>query len=100
MPVSNRNTETILPIMRQYVAPDSIIHTDKWRANDALQNENYTHLTANRSENFVDSITNVYTQNIEKLWREMRANIPRYEISTVIILQNFYLKEVIITVNE
>ncbi|KYM77511.1 hypothetical protein ALC53_12005 [Atta colombica] len=47
VPVSNRNTETILPIIRQYVAPGNIIHIDKWHAYDALQNENYTHLTVN-----------------------------------------------------
>ena len=74
VPVLNRNIETILLIIQKYVAHDSIIHIDKWRAYDVLQNENYTHLTINYSENFVDPITNVHTQNIERLWREMRAN--------------------------
>ncbi|EFN85309.1 hypothetical protein EAI_15993, partial [Harpegnathos saltator] len=57
----------------------SIIYSDKWRAYDALSNDkNYTHETVNRSVNFVNPETGVYTQNIERLWRDMRANIPRY----------------------
>lgn len=41
-------------------------------------NENYTHRTVNHSINFVDSETGVHTENIERLWREVRANIFRY----------------------
>lgn len=35
-------------------------------------------IKVNHSENFVDPNTKVHTQNIERLWREMRANIPRF----------------------
>jgi len=78
LPVPCRNTETLLPIIRKYVAPGSIIHTDQWRAYDALRNENYIHRTVNHSTNFVNPDTGVHTQNIERLWRDMRASIPRY----------------------
>jgi len=78
VPVSNRSTETLLPIIKQFVAPGSIIYTDKWRAYDILSNENYRHFSVNHSSNFVDPQTGVHTQNIERLWREMRSNIPRY----------------------
>lgn len=67
MPVSNRNTETLLPIIKKYVIAGSIIHTDKWRAYDALHNENYIHQTVNLSINFIDLETGVHTQNIERL---------------------------------
>lgn len=79
LPVPNRRTETLLPLIEQYVAPGTVIHTDCWRAYDVLrQHENYTHKTVNHSQNFVDPASGVHTQNIERLWREMRANIPRY----------------------
>lgn len=78
MPVPNRSTEILLPIIRKYVIAGSIIHTDKWRAYDALQNENYIHQTVNHSANFIDPETDIHTQNIERLWRDMRESIPRY----------------------
>ncbi|KAL6421246.1 hypothetical protein ACFW04_013661 [Cataglyphis niger] len=43
LPIPNRSDEIILPIIRKYVAPDSIIHIDKLRAYNALSNENYVH---------------------------------------------------------
>lgn len=58
--------------------PGSIIYSDCWRAYDNIKNENYVHLTVNHSQNFVDSKTEVHTQNVERLWREMRCNIPRF----------------------
>jgi len=75
--VPNRS-EILLPIIRQFVAPGSIIYTDKWRAYDVLSNENFRHFSINHSSNFIDPQTGVHTQNIERLWREMRSNIPRY----------------------
>lgn len=78
VPVENRSSKTLLPLIRKYIAPGSIIYSDCWRAYNDLKNENYTHQTVNHSENFVDPNTKVHTQNIERLWREMRANLPRF----------------------
>lgn len=79
----NRSAETLLPLIRKYVAPGSIIHSDKWRAMyDSLCNDtNYTHKIVNHSVNFVNPETGVNTQNIERFWRDMRAKkIPSYGI--------------------
>lgn len=81
IPVPNRRAETLIPIIKQYVAPSTIIHTDKWRAYDYVCNHNnYVHLVVNHSVNFVNPNNGVHTQNVERLWREMRACIPRYGI--------------------
>lgn len=81
LPVPNRCSDTLLPIIRKYIAPGSIIHSDKWRAYDALRDEkDYEHETVNHSHNFVNPQTGVHTQNIERFWRDMRSNIPRYGI--------------------
>lgn len=81
MPVPSRNTEIFLPIIRKYVIVGSIIiHTDKWRAYDALRNEIYIHRTVNHSVNFVNPETSVHNQNVERLWKDMRASISRYDI--------------------
>lgn len=74
-----RSAETLLSIIRKHIASDSIIHTDKWCGYDTLRYENsYTHRTVNHSTHFVDPQTGVHTQNIERLWRDLRAGIPRY----------------------
>lgn len=78
IPVLNRSVETLLSIIQQHVAVGSIIHTDKWCAYNVLSSH-YTHKTVNHTVNFVDP-TGVHIQNIERLWKEMRANIPRYGI--------------------
>ncbi|KYN29948.1 hypothetical protein ALC57_00600 [Trachymyrmex cornetzi] len=44
IPVPDRRSETLLSIIREHVALGSIIHTDKWRVYDNLDNDtNYTY---------------------------------------------------------
>ncbi|EFN65577.1 hypothetical protein EAG_11052, partial [Camponotus floridanus] len=47
-----------------------------------LQNLPYQHETVNHEQNLVESTTGAHTQNVERLWREMRAALPRYGIRT------------------
>lgn len=72
VPVDKRDTRTLLPIIRKYILPGSIIHSDQWRAYQALRNDrNYIHETVNHPQNFVDPSSGVHTQHIENTW--MRA---------------------------
>ncbi|XP_076622909.1 uncharacterized protein LOC143342669 [Colletes latitarsis] len=54
------------------------IISDCWKAYDCLNTEGYIHLKVNHKINFVDPMTEAHTQHIERIWRETRANIPRY----------------------
>ncbi|XP_071575579.1 uncharacterized protein [Temnothorax nylanderi] len=58
------------------------IMSDCWRSYNCLNNEGFQHLTVNHSMNFVDPDTGAHTQHIERVWREVRANIPRYGTRT------------------
>lgn len=79
--VPNRSPETLFPIIQQYVAAGSTIYTDKWRGyNISRQCNDYTHHTVNYLVNFIDPINGVHIQNIEKMWKKIRASIPRYGI--------------------
>ncbi|XP_071653090.1 uncharacterized protein [Temnothorax longispinosus] len=54
------------------------IMSDCWKSYNCLNSEGFQHLTVNHSMNFVDPDTEAHTQHIERVWREVKANIPRY----------------------
>lgn len=105
VPVQDRTQETLLKYIKERILPGSIIISDCWKAYNCLDNEAFQHLTVNHSYNFVDPdtgkvcfikyidqinmefanilffiFTGAHTQNIERVWREVRANIPKYGI--------------------
>lgn len=60
--VANRTTSTLIPLIRHYIVPGSIICSDSWYAYDALSNENYIHQTVNHSCNFVNPVNGVHSK--------------------------------------
>lgn len=78
VPVASRNAEVLLPLIEKYIAPGSIIYSDCWKAYQKIDNKKYQHDVVNHSQNFVDPNTGVHTQNIERLWRDIRESIPQY----------------------
>lgn len=80
VPVKDRTSTTLFDIIYRRIARGSIIHSDSWCAYNNLNINGYSHFTVNHSRNFVDPQTGVHTQNIERLWRDMRAAIPRFGI--------------------
>ena len=61
-----RTANTLVPIIQKYIQPGSIIYSDKWKVYDNLNTLGYKHFTINHAKKFV-------TQNIERLWRDMKA---------------------------
>jgi len=59
-------------------AAGTTIVSDCWRAYDCLDDSGYQHLKVNHSINFVDSVTKANTQKIERLWWDLKENIPHY----------------------
>ena len=79
LPVRNRKAEVLLPLIKKYILPGSIIYSDCWKAYDQIDTKIYQHNVVNHSKNFVDPDTGVHTQNIERLWRDIRGTIFRYD---------------------
>ncbi|KII65870.1 hypothetical protein RF11_04868 [Thelohanellus kitauei] len=50
----------------------------KWKSYRDLNYQGFGHLTVNHSVNFVDSDSGAHTNNIERIWRDVRSTIPRY----------------------
>ncbi|KAG0442131.1 hypothetical protein DMUE_0512 [Dictyocoela muelleri] len=55
--VSNRNSDTLLPIIQRVVVEGSDIHTDEWPAYNSLHELGYDHHGLTHKYNFVDPIT-------------------------------------------
>lgn len=77
-PVVNRSAETLLGFIKNHIENGTTIISDCWKAYDLLSNEGFTHLKVNHSLNFVDPISGAHTQNIERLWRDVKNNIPKF----------------------
>lgn len=77
LPVVSRKAKILQPLIQKYIAPGSIIYSDCWKAYHQL-NIMYQHETVNHKKHFVDPNTGVHTQNIERVWRDIRGVIPRY----------------------
>ena len=74
--VPKRDSATLIPLIKEYVAAGSSIISDCWKAYDCLSQENFTHLTVNHSLNFVDPTTGAHTQNIECQWWQIKRSLP------------------------
>ncbi len=79
VPVKNRNSKTLLRLIRKHIALGTTLISDCWRGYQNLQHDrNFQHLTVNHSINFVDPETGTHTNTIECVWCEVRSNVPRY----------------------
>lgn len=74
--VPSRDAATLLPIIQHWVAPGSIIWTDRWAAYAQLPNipgMQYVHQTVNHTANFVDPVTGACTNRVEAMWARAKA---------------------------
>ena len=76
IPVHNRKASTLLPLIRQWIAPGSIIHSDCWKAYNGITKMGYTHVTVNHSKEFVNKDTAACTNAIESDWRHAKVHMP------------------------
>ena len=73
-----RTAANLLPLITKYIKAESVIISDKWRAYNKLAELGYVHKTINHSDNFVDpDDPTVHTQNIERLWRDVKEWMKR-----------------------
>ncbi|XP_050689954.1 uncharacterized protein LOC126982148, partial [Eriocheir sinensis] len=82
VPVVSRDKETLLRVIKDNIFPVTHIVTDCRSSYNNLIAEGYSHSTVNHSLNFVDHQSGTHTQNIEREWREVRSNIPRFRRRT------------------
>ena len=63
--VSNRKAETLLPLIKRYIHPESIIYSDGWKGYCQLNDHFFKYETVNHSVTFKDTFTSIHTNTIE-----------------------------------
>jgi len=80
VPIADREANTILPIIRKYVAPGTTIKTDGLASYRPLQFEGYFHEDVNHSNHHVDPWTGVHTNLIEGSWMHTKKSFPGHSM--------------------
>jgi transposase-like protein len=72
--VPNRKVETLGPVIRSFVIPQTTVHTDEHASYISFFNNNtqYLYDNVNHKTNFVNPVTGTHTQNIENLWSQFK----------------------------
>ena len=78
IPVHNRKESTLIPIIKKWIKPGTIIHSDCWKAYNKLGTLGYTHVTVNHSKEFVNTESAACTNAIESDWRHAKLHMPSY----------------------
>lgn len=69
-------TETLLPIIREKVEPDSLVYTDNFRSYNALDVSEFHHLRINHSELFADQKNHI--NGIENFLNQAKRHLRRF----------------------
>ena len=64
VPVPDRTADTLTPIIREWIEPDTTVISDCWGAYRDLHSQGYTHRAVNYSIHFVDPDTGDHTNDI------------------------------------
>ena len=77
---TRRDKKTLVPIIQKFIKPGSVIYSDFWKSYERLAElpQGYRHHRINHSKNFVDpQQKHIHTQNIERLWRDIKEYVKR-----------------------
>ena len=77
--LNEASNETLFNEIIKHVAPGTRIYSDSWRAYRGIDKFEYEHFTVDHSKNFVDPQTKCHTKHIERLWKELKKPMKRYE---------------------
>ncbi|CAH8588855.1 unnamed protein product [Schistosoma intercalatum] len=76
--VRNRQANTIIPIIQEYVQLGTTIYTDDWRGYRCLHRLGYVHHVVVHKRHFVDPTTGVHTNNIGAMWSRLKEFLRPY----------------------
>jgi len=74
--IGNTKTDTLMPIIRQKIKPDSIVYTDSYRSYNALDVSEFKHYRINHSLLFADGRNHI--NGIENFWNQAKRVLRKY----------------------
>ena len=74
--VPDRSKNTLIPTLKAYIRPESIVWTDGWRAYYTLGNHYAGWDMVNHTQFFRDPNTGVNTNRCEGMWKQLKRTIP------------------------
>ena len=75
--VHDTKTDTLIPIIRQKVGPDSVVYTDCYRAYNALDVSEFHHHRINHSTHFAEQKWN-HINGIENFWNQAKRHLRKF----------------------
>ena len=86
MMIADASSDSLIPIIRQKIRPDSVVYTDSWGAYNALDVSEFLHMRINHSQAYVKN--HVHINGIENFWNQAKRVLRKYN---GIPKQNFHL---------
>ena len=74
--IENTRTDTLMPIIRRRIKPDSIVYTDSYRAYNALDISEFKHYRINHSAVFAEGRNHI--NGIENFWNQAKRVLRKY----------------------
>ena len=74
--IPNARSETLMPIIRDKVKPDSLVYTDCWRGYNALDVSEFKHYRINHSELFADKHNHI--NGMENFWNQAKRHLRKF----------------------
>ena len=74
--IPNAKTETLLPIIKERVQPDSVVYTDTFKSYNALDVSDFHHRRINHSTLFADEKNHI--NGIENFWNQAKRHMRRF----------------------
>ncbi len=73
--IPDAKTDTLMPIIRQKVKPDSIVYTDTFRSYNALNVSGFKHYRINHGELFANKHNHI--NGIENFWNQAKRHLRK-----------------------
>ena len=74
--IMDAKTDTLMPIIRQKIEPDSIVYTDYWRGYNALDVSEFKHFRINHSVLFANEKNHI--NGIENFWNQAKRHMRKF----------------------
>ena len=86
--IPDAKTETLIPIIREKVKPDSIVYTDTWRSYNALDVSEFKHYRINHSKLFANKTNHI--NGIENFWNQAKRHMCKFNGNLTTVIQKIH----------